>query len=311
MIVRGPWALRAGLGAAGAVLLALSVAGFFPERLLAFELLAHFRVQWLAGAAALTLLSVFAGSRWASLFAALALAANGGAVYGAMAAAEGGHALRRGEPVVTILWANLQEHPRALERVAALAQARDASVVALTELPAGGVEAVLRALPGFACHTPVAGSVNRLTTIIFSRSCDATGQSGLPSPADVVWLETAGFRIVAGHPIPPLSDRLRAARDQAIEAAVDLRSLSGPTVMVGDFNATPYATAFDGATLAGLRRGRCGGPFISTWRSANPLLGLHIDHAFVSAGVRLVSCEVGPWNRSDHAPLVVRVQARA
>lgn len=302
-------ALRAGLGFAAAGLLALSAAGFFAKEALAFELVAHFRLQWLAAAAGLTLLSVFAGSRWASLFAALALAANGGAVYGAIAAAEGSHSARRSDPVVTIVWANLQEHSRALERVAALAQAEDAAIVALTELPAGGLEAVQHAFPSFGCVTPVAGPVSRLTTVIMARSCEAGGASLLPSPSDVVWLETGGLRVVAGHLVPPLSQGMREARDQAIEAAVDLRSLSGPTVIVGDFNATPYAEAFDGAMLAGLRRARCGGPFVSTWRSANPLLGLHIDHAFVSVGVRLLSCQVGRWNRSDHAPLVVRVQA--
>lgn len=308
MIVRGPRAIRAGLGVAGAALLALSLPGFFPREALAFELLAHFRVQFLTAAAVLSLLSVFAGSRWATLFAAAALVANATAVYGAMAAAEGLNAGRRGEPVVTIVWANLQEHPRALERVAALAQAEDADIVALTELTAGGVEAAMQALPGFECQTPVMGAANRLTTLILARSCEAVGSSRLPSPSDVVWLESGGLRVVAAHPIPPLSDSLWAARDQAIEAAVDLRSLSGPTVMVGDFNATPYTVAFEGAARAGLRRARCGGPFVSTWRSANPLLGLHIDHAFVSQGVRLVGCRAGPWSRSDHAPLVVQVQ---
>jgi len=311
VIVRGPWLLRAVLGAAGAGLLVLSLLGFFAERGLGFELLAHLRVQWLAAAALLTLLSVFSGSRWATLMTATALAANAGAVYGAMAAAEGPRAAQRGAPVVTIVWANLQAQPQALEWVAALARAERADIVALTELTAGGANAAARALDGFECRTPVTGVVDRRTTLILARTCEGAGESGLPSPSSAVWLESEGLRVVAAHPAPPLSENGRAMRDLAIEAAVDLRSLSGPTLMIGDFNATPYAKAFDGLTLAALSRARCGGPFVSTWGTANPLMGLHIDHVFVSAGVRLLRCRVGPWSRSDHAPLVVRVQIAA
>jgi endonuclease/exonuclease/phosphatase family metal-dependent hydrolase len=84
---------------------------------------------------------------------------------------------------------------------------------------------------------------------------------------------------------------------------------AGPLMLVGDFNATPFATAY--RTLASrLSEARRAAPFaraLPTFPSRLPLLA--IDHVFVSAGVRVQAARTAldPLSRvaSDHVPLVV------
>jgi endonuclease/exonuclease/phosphatase family metal-dependent hydrolase len=84
---------------------------------------------------------------------------------------------------------------------------------------------------------------------------------------------------------------------------------AGPLVLVGDFNATPFAAAY--RTLASsLSDARRLAPFARahpTFPSRMPLLA--IDHVFVSAGVRVQGARTAldPLSRlaSDHVPLIV------
>jgi endonuclease/exonuclease/phosphatase family metal-dependent hydrolase len=82
-----------------------------------------------------------------------------------------------------------------------------------------------------------------------------------------------------------------------------------PLVLVGDFNATPLATAYQ--TLASrLTDARRAAPFarlLPTFPSRMPLLA--IDHVFVSAGISVQAARTAldPLSRlaSDHVPLIV------
>lgn len=84
---------------------------------------------------------------------------------------------------------------------------------------------------------------------------------------------------------------------------------AGPTMLVGDFNATPLAAAY--RTLAALLTdARRAAPFargLPTFPSRMPILA--IDHVFVSPGVRILAARTAldPLSRtaSDHIPLIV------
>lgn len=82
-----------------------------------------------------------------------------------------------------------------------------------------------------------------------------------------------------------------------------------PVVVCGDFNATPLSPVYR-ALSAGLRD-VCRGVrrTLGTWPSARPLL--RIDHMFVSAEFRVLSCRVTQTAdsrvASDHLPLVAEL----
>jgi endonuclease/exonuclease/phosphatase (EEP) superfamily protein YafD len=308
VIARAGKGLRAAFALAGAAVLAITAAGFFGAHGQPFELSSHFRVQLLAASGFALAAAIFATSRIGAGLAALAVAANAWAIFDANADARGAQGERRGFQTVTAIWANLQMNPAALTRLAAWAQAENPDVIAVTELPEDDLATLRRAFPDYPCITPAPPPVTRLTAVIMTKECLSAGVSAAAQANQAVYVESDDLRIVALHPIPPLSQRLALDRDQVIAAALALKAPDRSTLMLGDFNATPYSVALGPVQAAGFDRARCGGPWISTWRDPNPLLGLAIDHAFLTPGLRLVSCEIGPWIGSDHAPLIVRVQ---
>ena len=308
MIARADAGLRALLAAAAGFVLAVTAAGFFGAHSHLLELVSHFRLQLLAASAVVLAAAIFGSSRLGAGLAAVALMANAWAVFAAYTAARSEEPPARASPVITAVWANLQMNPQALTRLAVLVAEASPDVIALTELPGDDLQTARAAFPAYPCITPAPAPVTRLTAVILMRECSAAGLSDAPQPNHAVYAETARYRVVALHPTPPLSQDKQGRRDAMIAAALRLRAPDRATLMLGDFNATPYSVGLDPITAAGLDRARCGGPWASTWLNANPLFGLHIDHAFVSEGLRLVSCEVGPWIGADHAPLIVRFQ---
>jgi endonuclease/exonuclease/phosphatase (EEP) superfamily protein YafD len=308
VIVRAQGALRHAVNSACLLLAVLTAAAFFPTGHNGLELLAHFRLQLCLVAILMFVAAVFLSCRLGGAIGAAAVVANLWAILASLGPSVIEKSPWRERPIQTAIWANLQERPEALARLAALPAAQDAFAIALTELPPGRLAAVREAFPGFSCTTPLDGPPTRLATIILTRECEAAGVSAFTDPDQAVYAQTERLRLVALHPIPPLSAAMASQRDAAIAAALRLKAPDRATLMLGDFNATPYAQALTPVAAAGFGRARCGGPWTATWRSRFPPLGFHIDHAFLTEGLRLIDCQVGPWLGSDHAPLIVRFQ---
>ncbi len=83
------------------------------------------------------------------------------------------------------------------------------------------------------------------------------------------------IKVVAFHPMPPIAPEYHAARNQKIQEIVEESKQSGlPTIIAGDFNATPWSSAFahiDYMRATGLQ---------STWPMR--YLGIAVDHVLVS-----------------------------
>lgn len=136
--------------------------------------------------------------------------------------------------------------------------------------------------------------------------------TGRPAIAATVHLAAASLHVVVGHPIPPIAPGLMA------EQAVELAQLAGlaraapagvPTVMVGDFNATPWSRPFVGLLAAtGLRDSRAGFGVGASFPSPLGMLGIPIDHVLVSPGVGVAGRRIGPAVGSDHRPVIIALE---
>ncbi|MEQ8295270.1 MAG: endonuclease/exonuclease/phosphatase family protein [Nitratireductor sp.] len=95
---------------------------------------------------------------------------------------------------------------------------------------------------------------------------------------------------------------------EAARLAPVIAALGGPTILAGDFNATPWSAFFtrfvaDGGFETPPRIG-------ATWlyqalpRALRPALGLPIDHVMTRGGVRLVQTAAGADAGSDHVPVL-------
>ena len=112
--------------------------------------------------------------------------------------------------------------------------------------------------------------------------------------------------LAALHPMPPQTPRYHALRNRKIASVTPAAGLDAvPTIVAGDFNATPWSDAFGGLDERGWRRATGLAP---TWPAAwRGWMGIPIDHVVVSRHWGVVQSEVGPDVGSDHFPVLVRL----
>ncbi len=120
------------------------------------------------------------------------------------------------------------------------------------------------------------------------------------------------IEIVATHPLPPMRPRTQALRDdQLVQLNGYLRRRTGPLVVAGDLNTSPWSGAFtsllEGTRLRDARRGH---GVLATWPDGRPWPLVPIDYVLVSPELTVADARVGPAIGSDHRPLRVRLQLR-
>ena len=109
------------------------------------------------------------------------------------------------------------------------------------------------------------------------------------------------------HPLAPTNPRRTALRDAQFGFVAGwARDSGGPTVVTGDFNATPWSHVFAPLTDAGLRNSQRGfGLSPSFPVNGNLFTRIPIDHLLHSPHLAVVDRWLGPDLGSDHFPLVV------
>ena len=116
------------------------------------------------------------------------------------------------------------------------------------------------------------------------------------------------FNLVATHPLPPIgSENTRERNAQLLAVAEVARQSRLPCVVAGDFNATPWSSAFrDFQTRSGLRDSSLGRGVQGSWPN-HPLIRIPIDHVFVPLNAAVQRRVLGPYVGSDHLPVEVTI----
>jgi len=296
--------LVGGAGAAVAALLA-----FGGSRWWLLDLLTHFRPAYglaLLGAAALAL--VVARPRVAAVLTAV-LVVNTVPMVSAVPETTDAPV---GVPL-RVLVSNVEQTNPDHRAVAELIAAARPDLVALVEVDRTWLDALGPSLDGLDHAVEVPRS-DWFGVALRSRwpltDVEVVDAPGPASPWIVATLEVEGAApatVVVAHPHPPVTRDRAAARDAQLEAiGRRLAATTGPRLVVGDLNATPWSTPM--ARLleqAGLEV--AGGPLgpRGTWPSRLPLLRLPIDHVLHDPEMRIVRHELGPDVGSDHRPIVV------
>jgi endonuclease/exonuclease/phosphatase (EEP) superfamily protein YafD len=112
--------------------------------------------------------------------------------------------------------------------------------------------------------------------------------------------------IMATHPNYPIKKETFIERNLHLSAMADyLEKINQPVILAGDFNVTmwsPFYQQFVEQTK--LKNGRRGFGVQPTWPSFMPLLGIPIDHCFVSENIQVIQSRIGPYVGSDHFPII-------
>jgi endonuclease/exonuclease/phosphatase (EEP) superfamily protein YafD len=131
---------------------------------------------------------------------------------------------------------------------------------------------------------------------------------GVTDPRAVEILLPEGVAVLGVHPLSP-SNRFRAKQnDQQLQFATDWAAKqTGPAIVVGDFNATPWSYPFRRLMASTeLSNSESGfGLDLSYPADRNPLFRIPIDHLLYSHDLAVVDRRLGPAMGSDHFPLTV------
>jgi endonuclease/exonuclease/phosphatase (EEP) superfamily protein YafD len=120
-------------------------------------------------------------------------------------------------------------------------------------------------------------------------------------------------RLAGLHLLSPMNrNRLKIRNRQLAEIADILIQRDIPTIVMGDFNCTPWSPfLYDFCQRVDLRDSRNGFGYQASWNAERPYLSIPIDHAFVSPQFHVHSRMLGDFAGSDHYPLVFEVSLKA
>lgn len=288
---------------------ALAAAGYALVSLLAFvpvfplSMLEHFRVQYLL--AGIPIAAACAWMRWldVALIAVLVNLVIVAPDLGATATTKRGTHVR-------LLFANVHASNTEYGRVAALIAETKPDIVALVETRA----------PWFAELAPALVDYRRIEhdrNDNFGLGLYARGEvtggvehigGNLPTIVAAVALASGPrMTIVVTHPWPPVSAWTKDQQEAHLAALANrVRLMSGPIVLAGDLNATPWSRSFWRLMrTSALCDTRAGFGYQGSYPASSAIVRIPIDHV-------LVSCEIGVMDReierdigSDHLPVLV------
>jgi endonuclease/exonuclease/phosphatase (EEP) superfamily protein YafD len=115
------------------------------------------------------------------------------------------------------------------------------------------------------------------------------------------------FTLFGVHLTSPVGRVRSDARNKQLALLVEeIQKKNQPTVVVGDFNITPWSHYFEEfIQKSRLRDTRKGLGVYPTWPTLFPPLSIPIDHSLTSNGIKVGSFSSGPSFGSDHLPTIL------
>jgi endonuclease/exonuclease/phosphatase (EEP) superfamily protein YafD len=285
-----------------------------------FDLLSHFRLQYIV--AATLLLAVALGVRAypaAIAFAAIAVlhgwTSKGLWLDGAVAAAMEGRPLH-------VLSANVLRSNPAPERVASFVRTSDADLVVLVEAEQARWRQVLTSIGERYPYRAPEGWRDGAPIVLFSRDPiihtsliePPTGQR--PYLMAEIAIGAQSLTVVGVHPASPSltnDGRDTRRRNRTLDhIAKHMASADTPVVVAGDFNTTPFSPHFvDLIKAAGLRNAAAGHGWMGTWPQGFWPARIPIDHILIKGPLIATRFERGPAIGSDHFPVLAELRLTA
>jgi endonuclease/exonuclease/phosphatase family metal-dependent hydrolase len=115
------------------------------------------------------------------------------------------------------------------------------------------------------------------------------------------------FTLFGVHLASPVGKyRTDTRNKQLASLAEEIKNNNQPTVVVGDFNITPWSQYFEEfVQKTRLRDARKGIGVYPTWLAQFPPLAIPIDHGLTSNGIKVGSFSLGSSFGSDHLPVIL------
>ncbi len=136
-------------------------------------------------------------------------------------------------------------------------------------------------------------------------------QNGIPSIVATAQLFNQTLRIIATHPLPPMNSTMAAQQEQHLEnlAAFINKDKNSASLLAGDFNSTPFSPRYKKLIKeTGLINSRQGKGLYPSWPSnlVYKALQIPLDHVLISKGIQSQSMKRLESIGSDHYPILFR-----
>ncbi|WP_158222803.1 endonuclease/exonuclease/phosphatase family protein [Rhodopirellula sp. MGV] len=155
--------------------------------------------------------------------------------------------------------------------------------------------------------------------LISRRKLDQVEIFELNRPIKSIQVSCDGFRLIATHPLPPMGAQLFRSRNEHLQQLSEhvIESETGDsagTIVMGDFNLTPWSPVFHQfGNDCGLRRAVLGSSLTPTWYAKLDWFpfGLTLDHVWISPQLECIRYQIGRDVGSDHRAVVVSLAKRS
>lgn len=301
-----PWGLLMAFGVVACVSTAL---GFLGRFFWVFDLFSHFRVQYMLG---LFVLGVFmlVGRRrkTAGVFLILACV-NAGVLLPLYFGKQS--PLVESTPIVRVMLLNVNTHSGNPEQVRKVVLAAEPDILVLQEISESWMSD-LAWLTNSHPHSLAQPREDNFGIGLFSKlpivEAEAVyiGDSDVPSILATIRTAPTNLRVIATHPLPPVSQDYSQWRNEQLEQLPDYVRSPFPVLLLGDLNVTPWNYYFRRLLArSGLRDSAKGYGVQPTWPNFTPFLRIPIDHCLHSEDIMIVDRQIGEDVSSDHYPLIV------
>lgn len=114
-------------------------------------------------------------------------------------------------------------------------------------------------------------------------------------------------QVLGVHTTWPMGRRRSGLRNTQLQFLGEFaRTQTGPLIILGDLNISPFSPHFQALLAAGhLRSAAHGYGWQPTWPTFMPPAGIQIDHAVSNAGIAITGFRRGASVGSDHLPIVI------
>lgn len=130
----------------------------------------------------------------------------------------------------------------------------------------------------------------------------------IPSISATVKIDGKEIRIIATHPLPPFNEMFTLEQKDHFQALAQyINRNKTPIIVAGDLNTTFWSSAYKQLmTSSALKNTRQGHGIIPSW-SVNSILQLPLDHVLISQQVQTINIQTMESIDSDHLPIYVEL----
>ncbi|MBC8506189.1 MAG: endonuclease/exonuclease/phosphatase family protein [Anaerolineales bacterium] len=292
-----------------ATLFACTLVGFLGTWWWIFDLISHFRVQYLLGLSVILFVYRLGKRLRFVIITAIFFSINLILVLPFFIRPTAAHS---GGRTYQILYANVRTENPHHHLLRKWIEQTDPDFIALLEVNQVWLDDLSLADQGYHFYEAEARSDN-FGVALYSRyplevsEIHRFGRWDIPTIIATMSEDDTQMTFVVTHPVPPKSEKITWHRNiQMSELADYIAGLDDTVILAGDLNATSWSPFFgEWLKVSQLRDSRRGFGIQPTWPTYNWLFLVPIDHFLITSDVYVHEREVGPDIDSDHYPLLM------